>query len=483
MELQWNKTPCPYLHTQIRQVQTLEETQELRLPEELPDIGRVLCAWGQCVVRGKQWRGDGMQASGGVTVSVLYLPEDGSVARCVESWLPFQAKWSFPQTRREGAMRIATLLRGVDARTLSARKMMLRANISLLGEALEPTEAEIYAPAELPAGIEVLANVYPAVLPREAGEKQFTIEDEIHIPGVSKWVSFSMQPEVTEQNVVGSRVVIRGNGHLRYVYLDEQGEIRSGNLDIPFAQFADLDRDYDNEATADLMLCVSGMEPETGEDSLHIQCSVTAQYLIKDRALLEIIEDAYSPTRELSLEIQTLKLPMELENRVEVLDADPVFQEGKVLDMMFLPEYPVQYRDGDMVNLEIPAQFRFLYQDPEGNLQSATENWSTTLTVPAAENTQLQPTITSIEPSSNSARMKLNLQTWADQQIPMISGLTVGGSKPLEEARPSLILRPMDTDSLWELAKETGSTMDAIRKANGLTQEPRQGQMLLIPVT
>lgn len=483
MELQWNKTPCPYLHTQIRQVQTLEETQELRLPEELPDIGRVLCAWGQCVVRGKQWRGDGMQASGGVTVSVLYLPEDGSVARCVESWLPFQAKWSFPQTRREGAMRIATLLQGVDARTLSARKMMLRANISLLGEALEPTEAEIYAPAELPAEIEVLANVYPAVLPREAGEKQFTIEDEIHIPGVSKWVSFSMQPEVTEQNVVGSRVVIRGNGHLRYVYLDEQGEIRSGNLDIPFAQFADLDRDYDNEATADLMLCVSGMEPETGEDSLHIQCSVTAQYLIKDRALLEIIEDAYSPTRELSLEIQTLKLPMELENRVEVLDADPVFQEGKVLDMMFLPEYPVQYRDGDMVNLEIPAQFRFLYQDPEGNLQSATENWSTTLTVPAAENTQLQPTITSIEPSSNSARMKLNLQTWADQQIPMISGLTVGGSKPLEEARPSLILRPMDTDSLWELAKETGSTMDAIRKANGLTQEPRQGQMLLIPVT
>lgn len=483
MELQWNKTPCPYLHTQIRQVQTLEETQELRLPEELPDIGRVLCAWGQCVVRGKQWRGDGMQASGGVTVSVLYLPEDGSVARCVESWLPFQAKWSFPQTRREGAMRIATLLQGVDARTLSARKMMLRANISLLGEALEPTEAEIYAPAELSTGIEVLANVYPAVLPREAGEKQFTIEDEIHIPGVSKWVSFSMQPEVTEQNVVGSRVVIRGNGHLRYVYLDEQGEIRSGNLDIPFAQFADLDRDYDNEATADLMLCVSGMEPETGEDSLHIQCSVTAQYLIKDRALLEIIEDAYSPTRELSLEIQTLKLPMELENRVEVLDADPVFQEGKVLDMMFLPEYPVQYRDGDMVSLEIPAQFRFLYQDPEGNLQSATENWSTTLTVPAAENTQLQPTITSIEPSSNSARMKLNLQTWADQQIPMISGLTVGGSKPLEEARPSLILRPMDTDSLWELAKETGSTMDAIRKANGLTQEPRQGQMLLIPVT
>ena len=100
MELQWNKTPCPYLHTHTRQTQTQEETLELRLPEELPDIGRVLCAWGQCVVRSKQWRADGMNVSGGVTVSVLYLPEDGSAARCVEGWLPFQAKWSFPQTRQ-----------------------------------------------------------------------------------------------------------------------------------------------------------------------------------------------------------------------------------------------------------------------------------------------------------------------------------------------------------------------------------------------
>lgn len=483
MELQWNKTPCPYLHTQTRQTQTQEETLELRLPEELPDIGRVLCAWGQCVIRSKQWRGDGMNVSGGVTVSVLYLPEDGSAARCVEGWLPFQAKWSFPQTRREGAMRISCLLREVDARTLSARKMMLRANISLLGEALEPTEADIYSPGELPAGVEVLTNVYPAVLPREAGEKQFTLEEELHIPDVSKWVSFSLQPELSEQNVVGSRVVMRGNGNLRYVYLDDQGQIRTGNQDIPFAQFADLDRDYDNEATADVMLCVSGLEPEMGEDGVHIQCGITAQYLIKDRTLLEIAEDAYSPTCDLTVHAEMLKLPMELENRVEVLNADPVFREGKVLDMAFLPEQPVQHRDGDMVNLEVPAQFRFLYQDTDGNLQSVTENWSTTLTVPAAENTRLQPNVAAVQLSDGSARIKLNLQTWADQQIPMISALTVGGSKPLDEGRPSLILRPMDADSLWELAKASGSTMDAIRKANQLTQEPRQGQMLLIPVT
>ena len=220
-----------------------------------------------------------------------------------------------------------------------------------------------------------------------------------------------------------------------------------------------------------------------GEESVRILCGITAQYLIKDRVLLEIAEDAYSPTCELTVNSQMLKLPMELENRVEVLTADPAFQDGKVLDMVFMPEQPVQYRDGDMVNLEVPGQFRFLYRDPEGNLQSVTENWSTTLTVPAADNTRLHPTIAAVDPSDAGAQIKLNLQTWADQQMPMISALTVGGSKPLDEGRPSLILHPMDTDSLWELAKANGSTMDAIRRANQLTQDPQQGQMLLIPVT
>jgi LysM repeat protein len=40
----------------------------------------------------------------------------------------------------------------------------------------------------------------------------------------------------------------------------------------------------------------------------------------------------------------------------------------------------------------------------------------------------------------------------------------------------------MDSDSLWNLAKASGSTMAAIRKANQLTQDPQPGQMLLIPV-
>lgn len=483
MELQWTKKPCAYLQTNVHQLMSQEQTQEIRLPEGMPDIGRVLSVWGQPVVRGKEWRGDGMSVSGGIAASVLYLPEDGSTPRCAEGWIPFQMKWSFPQSRREGSIRTQSLLRSIDARTISARKLMVRASVGVMGTAMEPAEADVYVPGEVPEGVELLKKIYPVRLPREAGEKPFFLEEDVSVPGVQKWVSWQIQPELTEQNVVGSRAVFRGMGLLNYVYLDEEGNIKTGSQEIPFAQFADLDRDYDKEATLDVMMEVSSLEPEVTEQGVRVQCGVTAQYLVWDRELIEVAEDAYSPRFALSVQQQSLQLPAELERRTETLDAQPAFREGQVVDMTFLPDFPVQYREGEEISLEFPAQFQMLYQDAEGNLQCATENWNGTMTLPAGENSRLSPQVSGWRTMDSGARMKVKLLALAEENIPMITGLTVGEEKAQEQSRPSLILRRMDADSLWELAKDSGSTVSAIRKANHLTEEPAPGQMLLIPVS
>jgi hypothetical protein len=49
--------------------------------------------------------------------------------------------------------------------------------------------------------------------------------------------------------------------------------------------------------------------------------------------------------------------------------------------------------------------------------------------------------------------------------------------------RPSLILRRANGEDLWTIAKNCGSTVEAIEKANGLQQAPMPDQMLLIPIS
>ena len=52
--MQFDKIPLAYLQKLTDGLQTQEQTLEVRLPDGMPDIGHVLGAWGQVIVRGKE---------------------------------------------------------------------------------------------------------------------------------------------------------------------------------------------------------------------------------------------------------------------------------------------------------------------------------------------------------------------------------------------------------------------------------------------
>ena len=74
MQLQFRKSLLQCLEQGIQEVKNTELTQEIRLGEGMPDVGRILGAWGQLIIRGKEWRSDAALCSCGVMVWVLYAP-------------------------------------------------------------------------------------------------------------------------------------------------------------------------------------------------------------------------------------------------------------------------------------------------------------------------------------------------------------------------------------------------------------------------
>lgn len=495
MELQWKSVFCDYLRCNLRQVQNLEQTLELRLTEGMPDIGRVLWTWGQVCLRGKTWRSDHIGASGGIQVWVLYAPEDGSEPRCVEGWIPLQAKWNLPDSHREGGIRVEMLLRSLDARTLSARKLMVRGCVAILAEALEPAQSEIAVPDELPEEVHVFRRSYPVCLCREVGEKEFTLEETLEQPSVAvrKLLSCRVCPMVNEQTVVGSRVIIRGDVRMELVYMGEDDRLHNHCQEIPFAQFAELQGNFDKEATASVVMAVSDISCDLDNGQIHCNCSLVAQYMIRDICLIELAQDAYSPVRKVKSSVTTLELPLMLDQFVQTLEAEaelPALAES-VVDVMCLPDHPVQYRENDTIKMELPAAFHVLYYDTEGNLQTGSADWSGHWQMPAGEGCRAQLSVTCPQQCMASGMngqirmtdiLELQVQTVSDQSLCMVTSLEVGELLPPDPNRPSLILRRAGELSLWELAKGCGSTVAAIEQANQLTGEPDPDKMLLIPV-
>ena len=498
MELKFEKTPCRCLRSLARECQNLEQSQELRLPDGLPDVGRVLCAWGQAMLRSKEWRGDGMTASGGVMVWVLYAPEDDSTPQCVDIWLPFSAKWSFPETEREGTIRLAPLIRSVDARIVSARKLMVRAGIGILAEAMEPCEVQVYAPGPMPEGVELLKHTYPVRLPKEAGEKAFLLDEELTLPGscplMEKPVRFELRPQLADVRVMAGKVVFRGNGLLHILYLGEDGSLYTWDHEIPFSQFADLEEDFGTDADARITFALTNLELDRMEDgAIRVKCGLVAQYVIDDQLLLELTEDAYSPHRDVAPDVEEIALPSILDRRRDqgIFEASVDGDCARILDLCFLPDHPSLSRMGDQISAKFSGQFQLLFEDLNGNLQGVIRRYEQDRTLDAAADCVVCMDIRSsgvaaAQMSAGGITVKsdvnLEMYTQTTRGQRAVSGIKVGDVKKPDHNRPSVILRRMEGERLWDLAKRCGTTVHAICQANGLKDEPAPGRLLLIPV-
>ena len=495
MQVAFAKSQVTCLKTLKHDRQHREETQELRLPEELPDIGRILACWGQPVIRGKEWRKGSVHVSGGVMVWILYVPEDDIQPRQVETWIPFQMKWELPETERDGIVHISPELVGVDARCISARKMVVRCGISVKMRAMLSQQVAVSCAEEIPDNIEILENTYPMMLATEAGEKPFAVDMELGLiagqPG--KLMSFALQPELFEQKLVADKLVFRGIGRLHVLYCDHDGMVRCEDLEVPFSQYAELEREYPDNAQSGIDFAVTNLEVRINESGkLDFKAGLTGQYTIHDCQMLTLVEDAYSPGWEMEKETVSLELPALLDTHRENISIQVLAENiSDILDVVFYREPPSVYWEDGSLQAEPEGMFQVLYRDVEGVLQGALIPWSGSLSLPADKDTTAHSywhrtgnilCTGALGGTTLQADSYVDIYTEQTKGLPMITSLVLGERIKPDNERPSLILCRCADETLWDLAKKTGSTVTAIRTANNLEGAPESGRILLIPV-
>ena len=163
----------------------------------------------------------------------------------------------------------------------------------------------------------------------------------------------------------------------------------------------------------------------------------------------------------------------------------------RMADVRFLLHpVTVQHRD-DNAEVVLSGHFQPLYYGMEGELHSTDQQWTETVTLPANENADIEASVSptgmpqgNLMSGSGQLQTQLELYTEARPKtgIPAVTALELGELRQPDPKRPSLILKRLGEQSLWELAKDNGSTVELIRSANDLHEEPEDNRMLLIPV-
>jgi hypothetical protein len=90
----------------------------------------------------------------------------------------------------------------------------------------------------------------------------------------------------------------------------------------------------------------------------------------------------------------------------------------------------------------------------------------------------------SLLPDHLELRGEMRLGELTDTNCPMsvIAGIQLGAMEQKDPNRPSLILRRLGQESLWDVAKNCRTTVSAIQIANNLTDDCAPNKMLIIPI-
>ncbi len=501
MELVFQEQKQEYLCRILCDMVSQEQTADVVIPDSIPDADRVVDAFGTLLVRSEECSADSAQVTGSVPVGAICVDEGGT-PYCVKTEIPFSVRRDFPQQENDCYMQCRCILKSVDARLLNSRKVLIRVGIACTVQVFSPRIQTQYYISEPAKTLQLQRREIPMRLPMGVGDRSFSVNEELDLPegknSITRLLKCLYRPKITEQRMVGSKAVFKGELLVHALYEDTEQKLCTWQWNVPFSQYAEMERELDE---GDLQTFLTLTSVETEPDSqfesrrLLLSAGLLAQCLTMGIRNVNTISDAYCTDAELTPQWEEWEMDGLLDRQTyrETATYEGEQEADGIVDAWLYRDEIEKKRNGMQMELAIPMSCNVLYYDSEGNLQGKTLHPTAKLSTELAESAVCEVSeVTEGDLYCSASRQQLTLRVPLDitvdctakQQFKAVCG---GKIEPFEEKndhKPAVILRRTDAaDSVWEIAKQFHTPVQEILSANQLEEETvPEGTLLLIPV-
>ena len=377
MELIFQETQVQYLKPIVNETVHLEQTADLVVSDALPDIDRVVDAFGTVLIRSAECTGMSAGVEGTVQTGVLFVGDDGSV-HTISAQIPFSVRREVPQ---EGKLQCSCSLTSVDARALNSRKLLVRVGLACEVRVLATAELTCYDIEEPAPTLQLKRQTLPLNMPVAVGEKGFSVHEELELssdlPAIERILKFTCRTQLAEQKIVGDKAVFKGAVQLQVLYEDEEEKINRGQWSVPFSQYATLGRELDEaQLQTDMRMLAADVEPDVRTQSHRLLLSVEllAQCTACARQEVTVIEDAFCTDAELEAELAPCNVEGILDLQVlrQTLTASNDTAAKSIVDACMYLDAVHMHRVPEGVELECSVNCNVLYYDEDKQLQGKT---------------------------------------------------------------------------------------------------------------
>lgn len=478
---------------------------DMIVPDSKPDILNTICTSGVVCIYKKDVLNEKIKIDGNINTYIMYLADDNeNKVRGITTNLDFSETIQVPNCQEDMNCKLGIKLKSIESKIINGRKIGIKATLEVMIKIYSNEEIQIVNNLENAEGIQMLneeLNVNSLV---GSGETKIYAKDTINIDNVDNLA------EILKANVCicnkdikisYNKILTKAEAEVKIMYLTEDNRINSVTARIPVVGFIDIPN-VTEENICDIQYEIKNIviKPNQAEEhSIYVEIEVGVFADVYEDKKINLIQDIYSPCENLEFnkkKITTItgktnnKEPIQIREKVmlddinnkQIIDVEvlPIIENENKLNSRIIYEGKIGLRfifmngnlDIDTKEVEVP--FEYVMENVESG-----ENLNTDIDI------EVQNTDFVVQDGgliSSNIDMMMNVNSHHDTNLNIMDEIQTNGTR--EEEDYSVIMYIVKKgDTLWNIAKKFGSTIDDIARTNGIEDVNRinVGEKLYIP--
>ncbi len=478
---------------------------DMIVPDSKPDILNTICTSGVVSIYKKEAQDEKVRIDGTINTYIMYMP-DGTddTVRGLNTSIDFSENINVPNCKEGMTVISCVNIKSIEAKVINGRKVGIKATLEISLKVYLNENVEVINEIQNESNVQILKEDLKVNSLVGQGETKIYAKDNLQIDNMDNLAEIlKTQVCLVDKDIKISynKVLTKAEAEIRIMYLTEDNRINTINCKIPVVGFIDI-QNVSEENICDVNYEIKNIiiKPNSQEEhSIYVEIEIEVECYAYEEKQINLIQDMYSPVENIDFEKKQIMAMTDKKNdtgtkqirdKINLKDIEGL----KLIDVDITPSITNESKINSKILYEAELNLKFLFENSRTQIVTKDAKIPFEYTIENLQNGESLNTDSNVEVKSQDfiiqdggdINCNIDLQTntnmYRTANINMIDQIQENGER--EEQDYSIVIYIVKKgDTLWNIAKEFGSTVDGIARTNGIENENliMPGQKLYIP--
>lgn len=478
---------------------------DMIVPDSKPDILNTICTSGIVSIYKKEAQEGKVRIDGAINTYIMYMP-DGTedTTRGLNTTIDFSENINVSNCN-EGMNIISDVkIKSIEAKVINGRKVGIKATLEVNLKVYLNEDVEVINEIQNENNIQILKEDLKVNSLVGRGETKIYAKDTIQIDNMDNLAEvLKAQVCLVDKDIKVSynKILTKSEAEIKIIYLTEDNRINTINYKIPVVGFIDMPN-VTEENICDVNYEIKNIiiKPNSqDEHSIYVEIEIEVVCYVYEEKQINLIQDMYSTLVNLEFEKKQIMTITDKQNRTDIKQIREKINikdiEGlNLIDVDVIPTIINENKINTKILYEAELNLKFIFQDAKSQITIKDAKIPFEFTIENLQNGETLNTNSNMEIKTKdfiiqdggdincSIDIQNDTNMYRTANINMINSIEENGER--EEQDYSIVIYIVKKgDTLWNIAKEFGSTVDGIARVNGIENRDliTPGQKLYIP--